>query len=109
MDKIEKLLPLGSIVNIEGGYRKYVIVARGLQVDIHGEKKFFDYGAAFYPDGVTGDRVMYFQNKDVRKVIFEGFSDDDDKLMVESIIKAFADQNLEHADTKQLKDKYEGK
>lgn len=109
MDKIDKLLPLGSVVIIEGGYRKYVIVARALQVDIHGENVFFDYGACFYPDGVVGDKVMYFQNTDVKKVIFEGYSDEDDKMMVENIKKAFADMNLVHANTKQLKETYEGK
>ncbi len=109
MDKIEKLLPLGSIVNIDGGIRKYVIVARGLNVNVQGAIRFFDYGAVYYPEGLIGDQLMYFQDKDVKKVVFEGFSDDDDKLMVENIIKVFADNNLEHANTKQLKDSYEGK
>ena len=109
MDKIDNLLPLGSIVIIEGGYRKYVIVARALQVNVNGENQFFDYGACFYPDGIVGNKVNYFQNKDVKKVIFEGYSDSDDQMMVENIKKAFADMSLVHADTKQLKEAYEGK
>lgn len=108
MDTIGKLLPLGSVVIIDGGYRKFMIIARALQVNIKGKNHFFDYGACFYPEGLVGDKVMYFQNSDIKKVVFEGYSDDDDKMMIENIAKAFGDQNLIHADTKKLKNEFEG-
>ena len=38
-------LPLGSIVVVSGGIKKFVIVARALQVNINGCKQFFDYAA----------------------------------------------------------------
>lgn len=107
MDNIDRLLPLGSVVIIEGGYRKYLIMSRALQVNVNGENHFFDYGACFYPEGLIGDKVMYFQNKDISKVVFEGYSDEDDKMMVDNITKAFEEQKLVHADTKKLKGKLE--
>lgn len=108
MDTIEKMLPLGSVVIINGGYRKYMIMSRALQVNINGENHFFDYGACFYPEGLIGDKVMYFQNSDINQVVFEGYSDENDKLLVENIVKAFKEQNLVHADTKALKNEVEG-
>lgn len=38
-------LPLGSIVVVSGGIKKYVIVARALKVKINGKEQFFDYAA----------------------------------------------------------------
>ena len=46
-DKVE-YLPLGSSVIVNGGVRKYVIVARGLQVKVNGINQFFDYGTCCF-------------------------------------------------------------
>ena len=51
-------LPLGSVVVVSGGIKKFVIVARALQVNINGCKQFFDYAACPYPEGMNGDRLM---------------------------------------------------
>lgn len=45
-------LPLGSIVVVSGGIKKYVIVARALKVKINGKEQFFDYAACAYPEGM---------------------------------------------------------
>lgn len=102
MEKTE-YLPLGSIVVVSGGVRKYVIVARGLQVKVNGEDKFFDYGACLYPEGMVGDRLMYFQHSNIHKVVFQGFSDEDNEIMVENIQEAVEHMDVKHADVRQLK------
>lgn len=101
-EKIE-YLPLGSIVVVEGGIRKYMIVSRGIQVDVNGEKKFFDYGACLYPNGIIGDQLIYFQHANIRKVVFEGYSDEENKMMVEDIQRTFEKMNLKHEDVQKLK------
>ena len=90
-------LPLGSIVVVSGGIKKYVIVARALKVKINGKEQFFDYAACAYPEGMVGDRLMYFQHSDVSKVVFEGFSDDDEKMMCANIQKAMEMLEIERA------------
>lgn len=50
-----------------------------------------------------GDRLMYFQHSDVSKVVFEGFSDDDEKMMCANIQKAMEMLEIERADVRQLK------
>jgi hypothetical protein len=84
MEKI-KYLPLGSIVIVRGGVKKTMVVARGLAAEINAETKVFDYGGCLYPEGLLGDQIMYFNHVDIAKVVFEGFTDDDDILMVENI------------------------
>ncbi len=96
-------LALGSIVVIKGGFRKYMILARGIQVNVNGANNFFDYGACLYPEGVIDDKVMYFQHADILKVVHEGYSDEDDKIMIENIKEAFEKLHLTHADTKSVK------
>ena len=42
MKEKTEYLPLGSVVVVSGGVKKYVIVARGLQVKVNGSNQFFD-------------------------------------------------------------------
>ena len=50
-----------------------------------------------------GDQVMYFQHSNINKVVFKGFSDEDDKMMVDNINLAYQKQGYVHADTGELK------
>ena len=52
---------------------------------------------------MVGDRLMYFQHSDVSKVVFEGFLDDDEKMMCANIQKAMEMLEIERADVRQLK------
>jgi len=90
-------LPLGSIVVVSGGIKKFVIVARALQVNINGCKQFFDYAACPYPEGMNGDRLMYFQHTDISRVVFEGYVDGD------NIFNAMEKTEIERADVRKLK------
>ncbi len=84
MEKI-KYLPLGSIVYLEGGIDKVLIVARGLMVKSGEKTLFFDYGGVPYPTGLAGDQMAYFQHSAIENIVFEGFSDTDDEQAVENI------------------------
>lgn len=61
---------------IEGGYRKYIIIARDLRIKVGNKMRHFDYGAFRYPEGMTGDSVMYFQHDAIKKIIFEGLKEE---------------------------------
>ncbi len=45
-----EFLPLGSIVQLKGGVKKIMIIARGAFAVVKGEKRYFDYGACTYPE-----------------------------------------------------------
>ena len=78
-------LPLGSIVIVRGAIKKTMVIARGLAANLGGETAVFDYGGCLYPEGLMGDQIMYFNHADIAKVVFQGFSDEDNELMVANI------------------------
>lgn len=78
-------LPLGSVVQLNGGIQKLLVIARALNVNNEGKQYFFDYGGVPYPEGLTGDQIAYFNHEQLAKVVFEGFRDDDDAIIVGNI------------------------
>jgi len=84
MEKVE-YLPLGSIVVIKGGVRKVMILARGVGAKIEGETRLFDYSGCIYPDGMVGENTLLFNHSEIQKIIFTGYADEDEQLMVENI------------------------
>ncbi|MBR0147349.1 MAG: DUF4176 domain-containing protein [Eubacterium sp.] len=84
---VERYLPLGSIVVVNGNVKKLMITARGI-VSGQGEgRKLFDYGAALYPEGVLDDKMIFFNHKDIYRIVFEGYTDADDDIMNDNIKK----------------------
>lgn len=92
-------LPLGSIVILKGGVQKIVINARGLVTASTVPAGYFDYGGSLYPQGIVGDQILYFNHCDIAKVVFEGYTDDDDKMMVDNINEWYANSEFERIDT----------
>ena len=80
-------LPLGSVVLLKGATQKLVVVGRGLNVNNEkkGKQFFFDYAGVPYPQGLTGDQMMYFNADTISKVFHEGFKDDDDHIITDEI------------------------
>ncbi|MGV3095468.1 MULTISPECIES: DUF4176 domain-containing protein [Staphylococcus] len=55
-----------------------MIINRGPIVEIEGQKYMFDYSACKYPVGVVEDQIYYFNEENIDKVIFGGYSDQDE-------------------------------
>jgi len=81
-----EFLPLGSIVILKGSVKKLLIVSRGSIV----EGAFFDYGAFLYPEGMIDTNIAYFNHEDILKIVHEGYSDDDNELVLEILNEAYA-------------------
>ena len=91
-------LPLGSIVLLEGGVQKMMIVGRGLNVK-HGEGTyFFDYSAVMFPQGLVDDKVAYFNHDGIAKVVSYGYMDEDSDI-VDKNLEDYVD---EHEDLKRI-------
>lgn len=78
-------LPLGSVVLLHGGVQKLLIIARGINTKQDDQTEFFDYGAVLYPEGLTGDRMAYFNHDAVSNVVFYGYDDEDSKNCANNI------------------------
>lgn len=80
-------LPLGSIVQLEGGTQKLLIIARGLTMNRGGKSYFFDYGGVMYPQGLTGDQMAYFNHGAIRALNYIGCNDEDNQAIVTALNK----------------------
>ncbi len=96
-------LPLGSVVYLNEGNKKLMIVARGLITNSGDEPLFFDYGGIQYPEGIVDDQMAYFQHDAIEKIVFKGYSDLDDEATVNKI-NAFLESHpdVKRANVKEL-------
>ena len=95
----QKYLPLGSVVILNGGIQKLMIVGRGLNVKKDNETFFFDYGGVLFPQGLTGDQLIYFDHVGVAKVVSYGYMDEDSAIIDDQLEKYVRDNpNIKRAD-----------
>ncbi|MBT2627435.1 DUF4176 domain-containing protein [Bacillus atrophaeus] len=74
----KKLLPIGSIVLLEGGSKKLMIYGRK-QIVVSNNPKMFDYIGVFYPEGYIDQEYTFaFNHSDIENVIFEGYQDEEE-------------------------------
>lgn len=98
-----KLLPLGSVVYLNEGNKKLLIVSRGLIVKSGDGLVYFDYGGVPYPEGLVDDQMAYFQSEGISKIVFEGYSDLDDEATVDKINAYIANHpEIHRGDVKKL-------
>ncbi|MBI5972105.1 DUF4176 domain-containing protein [Staphylococcus caledonicus] len=69
---------IGSIIYLKDGSQKLMIINRGPIVEIDNQQYMFDYSACKYPIGVVEDQLYYFNEENIDKVIFNGYSDQDE-------------------------------
>ncbi|UAC47353.1 DUF4176 domain-containing protein [Bacillus aquiflavi] len=70
-DEVKTMLPLGSIVLLERGEEKLMIIGRKPIVEnINHENVYLDYMACRYPVGMAEDEVYFFNDEDIEEVIF---------------------------------------
>lgn len=67
-------LPLGSVVILKHRVEALMIIQRAIL--IKGKDEYFDYGGIPYPEGLTSQPVIYFNQKDLYKVLARGYTDE---------------------------------
>jgi len=71
---MKKLLPLGSVVLLNGGKKRVMICGR-MQTRVQ-DNTMFDYSACLYPEGIIDPKKLYlFNNEDIDMVYFVGMQD----------------------------------
>lgn len=64
MDKAKELLPLGSVVCLQEGAQKLIIISRGVFEDSDSSKQVFaDYMGTLYPSGFQKNSNIFFQHE----------------------------------------------
>ena len=93
-----EFLPLGSIVAVKGNVKKLMIIARGLALMQPEGQRYYDYGACLYPEGLIGDKVIYFNHEAINKTFYKGFIDDDEAMALENLADTLKYVTLEKGD-----------
>lgn len=76
---MKDLLPVGSVVILEGGTKKVMIVGI-LQAKNQedGNAKIYDYLGVPYPEGYLGEESAFlFQHESIREVNFRGYDEEE--------------------------------
>lgn len=60
-----------------------MILNRGVTIEQNGQSVLFDYSAAFYPMGLNPEQLFYFNREDVDRIVFKGYSDEEEDRFVE--------------------------
>lgn len=87
--KKEDILPLGSVVQVEGETKKLMIVQRAMMAPLEDGEYYFDYGGCFYPEGILGDQIFYFNHEYIANVVEKGVVTEEEELAKNSIFKAY--------------------
>ena len=99
-----KMLPLGSVVILKGNVKKMMIIARLIALPVKGQVYRFDYGACLYLEGMVGDSLIYFNHEDIFKVVQEGYTDDDNEIMLENIEAMLQQTDIPKGNVSELKE-----
>lgn len=81
----KNLLPLGTVVYLDGGTEKIMIVGRGVifkdsETD---EEVFTDYMGCIFPTGINPNNTLFFNEENVDRVVFKGLVDEDEERFLE--------------------------
>ncbi|WEV56421.1 DUF4176 domain-containing protein [Ligilactobacillus acidipiscis] len=82
-EKKNTLLPLGSIVYLEEGTVKLMVVGRGAVFNDDGGDKYSDYVGVEYPSGIDPENALFFNNDDIDKIVFRGYEYDEEERYLE--------------------------
>ena len=66
----KQLLPNGSVVTLKGATKKLMTI--GIEVEMEGDEKTYDYIAIPYPEGYIDSETMFYAGG-YRKCIFRRF------------------------------------
>ncbi|MGM0165428.1 hypothetical protein IGI39_000370 [Enterococcus sp. AZ135] len=88
------MLAIGSIVYLKDGAKKMMILNRAPVIEDKGKVEYFDYSACFYPMGLNMEEIFYFNEENIDKVVFDGYSDDEEIRFQELLNEAFSKNDI---------------
>jgi hypothetical protein len=90
---LKELLPIGSIVLLEGGEKKLMIYGRLQQQE--GTDIVWNYIGCLYPEGnINNDFTYLFNHDNIREVCFEGYRDEEENKIQKVIQQAIEDSSV---------------
>lgn len=90
----ENLLPIGSIVKLEGAEKKVMVCGR-IAVEAS-DNEVFDYIGCVYPIGIASeDEYVFFNREAIERTLFIGFQDEEELIFRSEILAQLGDLTVE--------------
>lgn len=93
-----EFLPLGSVVIVKGSTKKLMVISRAIAVPQNEGTRYYDYGACLYPEGLLGDQLAYFNHDAIQKVVFEGYENEENELILETLKENLSKVSIKKGD-----------
>ena len=92
INKIDKFLPLGSVVILKDAVKRLMIVGYCARIEADDNAPYYDYVGCLYPEGIfTSEQSIVFNHDDVDKILYQGLYDEEAKKF-ESKLKVVANK-----------------
>ncbi len=83
----KEILPLGSVVLLNGGTKKVMIIGYCMKTP-EKPNKMYDYCGCIFPEGVLrSDVTCVFDHEQIKEVCFCGFKNDEANNFINKVIK----------------------
>lgn len=88
---IKQLLPIGSIVLLEGGSKRLMVY--GVKQTDNSDNQTYDYIGVVYPEGNMGEGTQFlFNHEDIADIIFRGFEDSERDDFIDKLYNYFKEK-----------------
>ncbi len=88
---VKELLPVGSVVLLNGGEKKLLIIGIK-QINSGGDGEEYDYLGILYPEGYIGEDYQYmFNHMDIKEVVFKGYEDEERDEFIKNLSLIYGD------------------
>lgn len=91
------ILPIGSVIYLNNGLKKVMIVGRKMIRKEDGNK-YYDYGAVLYPEGLVSEELVFFNEENISKTVYLGFIDEDEDELNRRLVTWASETTLERCE-----------
>lgn len=90
--RIKELLPIGSIIKINGIDKRFMIT--GVRQTNIEDNKEYDYMAIMYPEGhISDDGQILLDHEMIEDVVFLGYEDDEREVFLNNLQRYYESQD----------------
>lgn len=76
-----KILPIGTVVTLNNGEQKLMIISRFPLYNNEGEIGYFDYAGCLYPQGQVNQENYFFNEGDIQEIHFTGYVSEEEEQL----------------------------
>ena len=103
----KKILPLGSIVLLNGGTKKVMIIGYCMKTP-EKPNKIFDYCGCVFPEGVLrSDITCVFDHEQIKEICFSGYENEETDNFLKRVTILSTEEDKKEQETKQVEPRFQ--